>query len=334
MLLSLENIDAYQKLFGMNDRNMAVLEQELSVVSALRGQELQFRGDAENVAAAETAVARLITLLQHGETVDPMRIRYVVSLVREGKSDLLDQLSGSDVIAITHRGRPIRSKTLGQRAYVEAVRKHELTLAVGPAGTGKTYLAMAMAVVALKAKEVERIVLTRPAVEAGEKLGFLPGDMTQKVDPYLRPLYDALHELMGADSYLRLAERGTVEVAPLAFMRGRTLSDAFIILDEAQNATSEQMKMFLTRLGFGSKIVITGDITQIDLPDDKTSGLKDAIRVLDGVKDIAICRLTSADVVRHALVQEIISAYERAAQKQEEKKNPREFKGQFQRKRT
>ena len=241
MLLSLENIDAYQKLFGMNDRNMAVLEQELSVVSALRGQELQFRGDAENVAAAETAVARLITLLQHGETVDPMRIRYVVSLVREGKSDLLDQLSGSDVIAITHRGRPIRSKTLGQRAYVEAVRKHELTLAVGPAGTGKTYLAMAMAVVALKAKEVERIVLTRPAVEAGEKLGFLPGDMTQKVDPYLRPLYDALHELMGADSYQRLAERGTVEVAPLAFMRGRTLSDAFIILDEAQNATSEQM---------------------------------------------------------------------------------------------
>lgn len=334
MLLSLENIDAYQKLFGMNDRNMAVLEQELSVVSALRGQELQFRGDAENVAAAETAVARLITLLQHGETVDPMRIRYVVSLVREGKSDLLDQLSGSDVIALTHRGRPIRSKTLGQRAYVEAVRKHELTLAVGPAGTGKTYLAMAMAVVALKAKEVERIVLTRPAVEAGEKLGFLPGDMTQKVDPYLRPLYDALHELMGADSYQRLAERGTVEVAPLAFMRGRTLSDAFIILDEAQNATSEQMKMFLTRLGFGSKIVITGDITQIDLPDDKTSGLKDAIRVLDGVKDIAICRLTSADVVRHALVQEIISAYERAAQKQEEKKNPREFKGQFQRKRT
>ena len=195
MLLSLENIDAYQKLFGMNDRNMAVLEQELSVISALRGQELQFRGDAENVAAAETAVARLITLLQHGETIDPMRIRYVVSLVREGKSDLLDQLSGSDVIAITHRGRPIRSKTLGPRAYVEAVRKHELTLAVGPAGTGKTYLAMAMAVVALKAKEVERIVLTRPAVEAGEKLGFLPGDMTQKVDPYLRPLYDALQSL-------------------------------------------------------------------------------------------------------------------------------------------
>ena len=311
MLLSLENIDAYQKLFGMNDRNMAVLEQELSVVSALRGQELQFRGDAENVAAAETAVARLITLLQHGETVDPMRIRYVVSLVREGKSDLLDQLSGSDVIAITHRGRPIRSKTLGQRAYVEAVRKHELTLAVGPAGTGKTYLAMAMAVVALKAKEVERIVLTRPAVEAGEKLGFLPGDMTQKVDPYLRPLYDALHELMGADSYLRLAERGTVEVAPLAFMRGRTLSDAFIILDEAQNATSEQMKMFLTRLGANSRCIVTGDVSQTDLPKDKKSGLVEAVNVLRNVEGVAIVELTARDVVRHEMVQRIVQAYEK-----------------------
>ena len=295
----------------MNDRNMAVLEQELSVVSALRGQELQFRGDAENVAAAETAVARLITLLQHGETVDPMRIRYVVSLVREGKSDLLDQLSGSDVIAITHRGRPIRSKTLGQRAYVEAVRKHELTLAVGPAGTGKTYLAMAMAVVALKAKVVERIVLTRPAVEAGEKLGFLPGDMTQKVDPYLRPLYDALHELMGADSYLRLAERGTVEVAPLAFMRGRTLSDAFIILDEAQNATSEQMKMFLTRLGANSRCIVTGDVSQTDLPKDKKSGLVEAVNVLRNVEGVAIVELTARDVVRHELVQRIVQAYEK-----------------------
>ena len=295
----------------MNDRNMAVLEQELSVVSALRGQELQFRGDAENVAAAETAVARLITLLQHGETVDPMRIRYVVSLVREGKSDLLDQLSGSDVIAITHRGRPIRSKTLGQRAYVEAVRKHELTLAVGPAGTGKTYLAMAMAVVALKAKAVERIVLTRPAVEAGEKLGFLPGDMTQKVDPYLRPLYDALHELMGADSYQRLAERGTVEVAPRAFMRGRTLSDAFIILDEAQNATSEQMKMFLTRLGANSRCIVTGDVSQTDLPKDKKSGLVEAVNVLRNVEGVAIVELTARDVVRHELVQRIVQAYEK-----------------------
>lgn len=311
MLLSLENIDAYQKLFGMNDRNMAVLEQELSVVSALRGQELQFRGDAENVAAAEAAVTQLIALMQRGEAVDPMRIRYVVSLVREGKSDLLDQLSGSDVIAITHRGRPIRSKTLGQRAYVEAVRKHELTLAVGPAGTGKTYLAMAMAVVALKAKEVERIVLTRPAVEAGEKLGFLPGDMTQKVDPYLRPLYDALHELMGVDSYQRLAERGTVEVAPLAFMRGRTLSDAFIILDEAQNATSEQMKMFLTRLGANSRCIVTGDVSQTDLPKDKKSGLVEAVNVLRNVEGVAIVELTARDVVRHELVQRIVQAYEK-----------------------
>lgn len=311
MLLSLENIDAYQKLFGMNDRNMAVLEQELAVVSTLRGQELQFRGDPENVAAAETAVERLIVMLKHGETVDPMRIRYVVSLVREGKSDLLDQLSGSDVIAITHRGRPIRSKTLGQRAYVEAVRRHELTLAVGPAGTGKTYLAMAMAVVALKAKEVERIVLTRPAVEAGEKLGFLPGDMTQKVDPYLRPLYDALHELMGVDSYQRLAERGTVEVAPLAFMRGRTLSDAFIILDEAQNATSEQMKMFLTRLGENSRCIVTGDVSQTDLPKDKKSGLVEAVHVLRNVEGVAIVELTAHDVVRHELVQRIVQAYEK-----------------------
>lgn len=295
----------------MNDRNMAVLEQELSVVSALRGQDLQFRGDAENVAAAETAVARLITLLQHGETVDPMRIRYVVSLVREGKSDLLDQLSGSDVIAITHRGRPIRSKTLGQRAYVEAVRKHELTLAVGPAGTGKTYLAMAMAVVALKAKEVERIVLTRPAVEAGEKLGFLPGDMTQKVDPYLRPLYDALHELMGVENYQRLVERGTVEVAPLAFMRGRTLSDAFIILDEAQNASPEQMKMFLTRLGVNSCCIVTGDVSQSDLPKDKKSGLVEAVNVLRNVEGVAIVELTARDVVRHELVQRIVQAYEK-----------------------
>ncbi len=310
MLLSLENIDFYQKLFGLNDRNLAVLEQELSVTGTLRGQELQFRGDPENVAFAENTTERLISLLQHGETVDPMRIRYVISLVREGKGDLLDQLAGSDVIAITHRGRPIRSKTLGQRAYVDAVRKHELTLAVGPAGTGKTYLAMAMAVVALKAKEVERIVLTRPAVEAGEKLGFLPGDMTQKVDPYLRPLYDALHELMGVDAYQRLAERGTVEVAPLAFMRGRTLSDAFIILDEAQNTTTEQMKMFLTRIGAGSRCIVTGDVSQIDLPKDKKSGLVEAVSVLRDVEGVAVTELTARDVVRHELVQRIVQAYD------------------------
>ena len=311
MLLSLENIDAYQKLFGMNDRNMAVLEQELSVVSALRGQELQFRGDAENVAAAETAVARLITLLQHGETVDPMRIRYVVSLVREGKSDLLDQLSGSDVIAITHRGRQVKCKTLGQRQYVKSVKDNLMTFAVGPAGTGKTYLAIAMAFVALKNKEVERIILTRPAVEAGEKLGFLPGDLAQKVDPYLRPLYDALHDMMGVEAYARLVERGVIEVAPLAYMRGRTLNDAFIILDEAQNTTGEQMKMFLTRMGMGSRVIITGDITQIDLPAGRKSGLVEALEVLKSVEGIGITYLTHRDVVRHELVQAIVKAYEK-----------------------
>lgn len=310
MLLSLENIDSYQKLFGFNDRNMSLLEQELSVTAALRGQELQLRGDTENVAIAEKVVARLISLLNRGESVDPMRIRYVISMVRDGKDELLDQLGGSDVIAYTYRGRPIRSKTLGQRAYVEAVRQHELTLAVGPAGTGKTYLAMALAVLALKAKEVERIILTRPAVEAGEKLGFLPGDMTQKVDPYLRPLYDALHELMGAEAYQRLMERGTVEVAPLAFMRGRTLNDAFIILDEAQNATGEQMKMFLTRLGANSRCIVTGDVSQTDLPPDRKSGLVEAVTVLRNVQGVAIVELTARDVVRHELVQRIVQAYD------------------------
>ena len=295
----------------MNDRNMSVLEQELNVTAMLRGQDLRFSGDPENVALAEQIVERLLTLLSHGEAIDPMRIRYAIQLSREGNLSRLDELSDNDVVAFSHRGRPIRSKTIGQRTYVEAVRNHELTLAVGPAGTGKTYLAMCLAVVALKNKEIERIVLTRPAVEAGEKLGFLPGDMSQKVDPYLRPLYDALYDLMGTDAYQKLAERGTVEVAPLAFMRGRTLNDAFIILDEAQNATPEQMKMFLTRLGANSRCVVTGDISQTDLPKDKKSGLSEAIEVLRGVSGIAVVELTSKDVVRHELVQRIVRAYER-----------------------
>ena len=311
MLLSLENLDAYQKLFGMNDRNMGILEQELSVSAMLRGQELRLTGDPENVAVAEEAIGGLLLLLSHGENIDPLRIRYAVQLAREGNISRLEELGSKDVIAFTHRGRPIRSKTLGQQAYVDAVRNHELTLAVGPAGTGKTYLAMCLAVVALKNKEIERIVLTRPAVEAGEKLGFLPGDMSQKVDPYLRPLYDALYELMGVDSYQKLAERGTVEVAPLAFMRGRTLNDAFIILDEAQNATPEQMKMFLTRLGANARCVVTGDISQTDLPKDKKSGLSEAIEVLRGVSGVAVVELTAKDVVRHELVQRIVRAYER-----------------------
>jgi len=307
--LTLENMETYLSLFGMNDRNMAALEQELNVAVALRGQEIQVQGEKENAALAEMVIVKLIDMLHHGQLIDASRIRYAVALAREGRLDEIEEIL-SDVVAITHRGRRIQCKTLGQREYISAVRESELTLAVGPAGTGKTYLAMAMAVVALKNKEVERIVLTRPAVEAGEKLGFLPGDMTQKVDPYLRPLYDALYEMMGVESYQRLVERGTLEVAPLAFMRGRTLSDAFIILDEAQNTTPEQMKMFLTRLGAGSRCIVTGDVSQIDLQKGRKSGLIEAMDVLNGVPGIRIVELTAKDVVRHELVQKIVRAYE------------------------
>ncbi len=308
MQLSLESMEAYLALFGMNDRNMAVLEQELEVSAALRQNELIFKGAGENIALAERVVGKLIDMLRKGEMIDPSRIRYAAALAREGRLDEMEEIMG-DVVAITYRGRRIQCKTLGQKAYVASVRENELTLAVGPAGTGKTYLAMAMAVVAMRNKEVERIVLTRPAVEAGEKLGFLPGDMSQKVDPYLRPLYDALYEIMGLESYQRLVERGTLEVAPLAFMRGRTLSDAFIILDEAQNTTPEQMKMFLTRLGTGSRCIVTGDISQIDLQKGKKSGLVEAMEVLRNVPGIRIVELTAKDVVRHELVQKIVRAY-------------------------
>lgn len=296
-------------LFGMNDRNMAVLEQELNVTAQLRDRELKIEGSDGDRALAEQVIAKLIDMLRRGEIIDPSRIRYAIALAREGRLDEIEEIL-RDVVAITHRGRRIQCRTLGQKEYVNAVRSGELTLAVGPAGTGKTYLAMALAVVALKNKEAERIVLTRPAVEAGERLGFLPGDMTQKVDPYLRPLYDALYEIMGVESYQRLLERGTLEVAPLAFMRGRTLSDAFIILDEAQNTTPEQMKMFLTRLGTGSRCIVTGDISQIDLPKGKKSGLVEAMEVLRGVEGVHIVELTAKDVVRHELVQKIVRAYE------------------------
>jgi len=234
------------------------------------------------------------------------------------------------VVCITAKGKPIKAKTLGQQEYMKAIQKNTITIGVGPAGTGKTYLAVAAAVAAFRERTVNRIILTRPAVEAGERLGFLPGDLQNKVDPYLRPLYDALYDMLGPETFQKYQERGSIEVAPLAYMRGRTLDDSFIILDEAQNTTREQMKMFLTRLGFGSKIVITGDVTQIDLPDDKVSGLKDAVRVLSDVKDIAICTLTSADVVRHALVQQIINAYERANKKAENQTKPATFKGSYQ----
>ena len=310
LLLTLENMESYMSLFGLNDRNMAALEQELNVTVSLREKELVVQGEKSDAELAEQVIAKLLEMLHRGEVIDASHIRYAVALAREGRLEEISEIL-SDVVAITHRGRRIQCKTLGQKEYVSAVREGELTLAVGPAGTGKTYLAMAMAVVALKNKEVERIVLTRPAVEAGERLGFLPGDMTQKVDPYLRPLYDALYEMMGVESYQRLVERGTLEVAPLAFMRGRTLADAFVILDEAQNTTTEQMKMFLTRLGAGSKCIVTGDVSQIDLPKGKKSGLVEAMEVLQDVPGISIVELTAKDVVRHELVQKIVRAYER-----------------------
>ena len=310
LMLSVDSMDAYMSLFGFNDQNVALIEQECGVTIALRGAELTITGEERDTELAASVIAKLVDMIHHHDLVDRSRIRYAIALAREGKVDMIDEILRS-VVAITHRGKQVKCKTLGQQQYVEAIRNHDLTFAVGPAGTGKTYLAMALAVVALKNKEIERIVLTRPAVEAGEKLGFLPGDMTQKVDPYLRPLYDALYDFMGVDSYQKMVERGVVEVAPLAYMRGRTLSDSFIILDEAQNTTSEQMKMFLTRLGFNSKVVVTGDVTQTDLPFGKKSGLQEALDILNGIPEIGIVHLTSRDVVRHELVQRIVDAYDK-----------------------
>ena len=299
-----------QNLFGAGDENMRLLEQLMEVRISLRGGEIVVEGESERaVDGAQAVIRKLMALLMRGERVDTALVRVAVGLCEKGELDTLDTLF-QDVVATTFRGRPIRCKTIGQREYVRAIRRHTLTFGIGPAGTGKTYLAMAMAVAAIKSKDVERIVLTRPAVEAGEKLGFLPGDLNQKVDPYLRPLYDAMFEMLGAETCQRMQERGVIEVAPLAYMRGRTLSDAFIILDEAQNTTQEQMKMFLTRMGFRSKIVVTGDPSQIDLPRGKRSGLVEAVQVLDGVPDIAIQRLTHEDVVRHELVQAIVRAYD------------------------
>ena len=308
--IQLDSPEEFIGLFGIREENLALFKDELGVEIYARGDS----GEPEKVALAEITLNTLRDILRRGESIDRTRIRYAIALAAEGKSDRIGEIM-RDVIAITYRGRPVKCKTLGQKQYVDAIRDNTCTFAVGPAGTGKTYLAIAMAVVALKNKEIEKIILTRPAVEAGEKLGFLPGDLAQKVDPYLRPLYDALHEMMGVDAYQRLVERGAVEVAPLAYMRGRTLNDAFIILDEAQNTTSEQMKMFLTRMGMGSKMVITGDVTQIDLPMGKKSGLVEALEVLKNVNDIAIVKLSHRDVVRHELVQAIVRAYEKYAQK-------------------
>ena len=312
--IQLDSPEEFIGLFGIREENLALFKDELGVEIYARGDSVSLSGEPEKVALAEITLNTLRDILRRGESIDRTRIRYAIALAAEGKSDRIGEIM-RDVIAITYRGRPVKCKTLGQKQYVDAIRDNTCTFAVGPAGTGKTYLAIAMAVVALKNKEIEKIILTRPAVEAGEKLGFLPGDLAQKVDPYLRPLYDALHEMMGVDAYQRLVERGAVEVAPLAYMRGRTLNDAFIILDEAQNTTPAQMKMFLTRMGMGSKMVITGDVTQIDLPMGKKSGLVEALEVLKNVNDIAIVKLSHRDVVRHELVQAIVRAYEKYAQK-------------------
>ncbi len=320
-VINAERIEQVISVFGSFDENIKKIEEAFQVRVVNRGTELKVSGDDEPVLQAARAIELLLELASKGEDIDEQKVRYLIEQVRNGTADQVRQMS-KDVICITAKGKPIRAKTLGQGNYVKAILHNTITVGVGPAGTGKTYLAVAAAVAAFRAKEVNRIILTRPAVEAGERLGFLPGDLQNKVDPYLRPLYDALFDMLGSETYLKYLERGNIEVAPLAYMRGRTLDDSFIILDEAQNTTREQMKMFLTRLGFNSKIVITGDITQIDLPADKTSGLKDAVRVLEHIPDIAICRLGASDVVRHALVQKIVAAYDSFEQRRPSGKLP------------
>lgn len=332
-VVNAERLEDLSVVFGSFDENINRIEQALNVTIVNRGTELKVTGDEEACDKAVRTLEGLLALAAKGEVIDEQRVRYLITLVLEGQDDQVMQIA-KDVVCITAKGKPIKAKTVGQQNYMKAIGKNTITIGVGPAGTGKTYLAVAAAVAAFRERTVNRIILTRPAVEAGERLGFLPGDLQNKVDPYLRPLYDALYDMLGAETFLKYQERGSIEVAPLAYMRGRTLDDSFIILDEAQNTTKEQMKMFLTRLGFGSKIVITGDVTQIDLPSDKTSGLKDAIRVLEGVEDIAICRLTSADVVRHALVQRIINAYEKAEKKPAPGKPAKRFHGNYQRKKS
>ncbi len=308
--LDIQSMDELVHLFGVFDENLEILQAETNTQMKTSADSIRIAGAKEDVELAAQVLDRLLAMIRKGDTIDRSRIRYAVDIAKDGNADMIEQIMG-DVIAITNKGRQIKCKTLGQKKYVQALKEYDLVFGVGPAGTGKTFLAVAMAVLAFKNKEVNRIILTRPAVEAGEKLGFLPGDLQNKVDPYLRPLYDALHDFLGNETYKSLSERGAIEVAPLAYMRGRTLSDAYIILDEAQNCTIEQMKMFLTRIGEGSRVVVTGDITQIDLPKERTSGLVHALRVLEGVEGIKEVRLTHKDVVRHELVQRIIRAYER-----------------------
>ncbi len=309
--VNIDRIEHIVNLFGNFDENIIKIEKEFNVSVSTHSSEIKIKGETENVLAAVRAVQGLLHLIDKGEVITDQNLHYVFTLVKENKEEKLNLITDSECVCITSKGRPVKPKTLGQKKYLEAITNNTITVGVGPAGTGKTYLAVAMAVQAFRQKQVSRIILTRPAVEAGEKLGFLPGDLQQKVDPYLRPLYDALFDMLGAEAFARYQERGDIEVAPLAYMRGRTLDDSFIILDEAQNTSCEQMKMFLTRLGFNSKAVVTGDVTQIDLPDGKKSGLKDIMTVLKGVDDISIVKLTGKDVVRHKLVMEIIKAYER-----------------------
>ena len=307
--INVERMEDAIDLFGSFDENIRLLERELGVTVVSRDSELKVSGEAEQVMYAVKVIKGLLGLAGRKEAITEQNVRYIINLVKAGNEEHIGEIA-RDVLCVTAKGKPIKPKTLGQKRYVDAIKKNTVTLGIGPAGTGKTYLAVAAAVAAFREGQINRIILTRPAVEAGERLGFLPGDLQSKVDPYLRPLYDALFEMLGPETYQKYLDRGSIEVAPLAYMRGRTLDDSFIILDEAQNTSREQMKMFLTRLGFGSKIVITGDITQIDLPRDAVSGLKEAMRVLDGVEDIAVCRLNEADVVRHVIVQRIIKAYE------------------------
>ena len=299
--IEIERLEQAVNIFGSFDENIRLIEAEFQVTVTNREGELRISGEPEDTMLAAKAIQALLTLSSRGENIGEQTVRYVIGLARSGQEDKVSELT-ADVICITAKGRPVKAKTIGQRRYVSSVTKNTVTIGVGPAGTGKTYLAVAAAVAAFRDKQVNRIILTRPAVEAGERLGFLPGDLQSKVDPYLRPLYDALFDMLGAETYQKYLERGNIEVAPLAYMRGRTLDDSFIILDEAQNTSREQMKMFLTRMGFGSRVVITGDVTQIDLPADKTSGLKEAIRVLKNVEGIGICELTDQDVVRHVMV--------------------------------
>ena len=298
--MEVDRMEDVISVFGSFDQNLRMIETEYNVRVTDRDEQIHITGEAENVLYAEKAIAGLLSLAAKGEEIGEQNVRYIFRLVREGREQKIQELAG-DVVCITAKGKPIKAKTLGQRAYLDAIEQNTITLGVGPAGTGKTYLAVAEAVAAFRAERVNRIILTRPAVEAGERLGFLPGDLQNKVDPYLRPLYDALFEMLGADAYAKYLERGNIEVAPLAYMRGRTLDDSFIILDEAQNTSREQMKMFLTRIGFGSHVVITGDVTQIDLPSDKPSGLKEAIRILDGIDHLHLdCHFVRAVLVFRA----------------------------------